>query len=124
MVVSSSKTEAMYFSKHDQDGLKINVASSESTVGTTMRVLGALFDSRLSWENHVLHVSSTVKKKIYALIKISSDLSQAELLNIAHGSIFSVLYDATGTWLNESLQEELLKSHIADSVWKEKTRMH
>ena len=39
MVVNSSKTEAMYFSKHDQDGLKINVASSEITVDTTMRVL-------------------------------------------------------------------------------------
>ena len=40
MVVNSSKTEAMYFSKYGQDGLKINVASSEITVGTTMRVLG------------------------------------------------------------------------------------
>ena len=45
MVVNSSKTEAMYFSKHDQDGLKINVASSEITVGKTMRVLGVTFDS-------------------------------------------------------------------------------
>ena len=54
MVVNSSKTEAMYFSKHDQDGLKINVASSEITVGTTMRVLGVMFDSRLSWEIHIL----------------------------------------------------------------------
>jgi hypothetical protein len=74
-----------------------------------MRVLGVMFDSRLAWENHVLHVSSTVKKKMHALRKISSDLSQAELLNIANGSIFSVLYYAAGTWLNEALQEKLLK---------------
>ena len=58
---------------------------------------------------YILHVSSIVKKKIHALINISSDLSQAELLNIAHGSIFSVLYYAAGTWLNEALQEKLLK---------------
>ena len=45
MVLNSSKSEAMYFSKHDQDGLKINVASSEITVGATMRVLGVMFDS-------------------------------------------------------------------------------
>ena len=99
-------------------------------VGTTMRVLGVMFDSRLSWENHILHVSSIVKKKKHALRKLSSDICQAELLNIAHGSFSSVLYFAAGTWLNEALQKKLLKRlevflkcHIADSVWKEKTRM-
>ena len=46
-VVNSSKTEVMYFSKNDQDGLKINVAPNEITVGKTMRVLIVMFDSRL-----------------------------------------------------------------------------
>ena len=64
-----------------------------------MSVLGVMIDSRLSWENHKLHVSSIVKKKIHALRKISSDLSQAELLNIAHGSIFlySTMQQALGS---------------------------
>ena len=74
-----------------------------------MRVLGVMFDSKLSWENHVVHVCNTVKKKIHALRRISSDLSQRELLSIAHGSIYSVLYYAAGTWLNEGLKERFLK---------------
>ena len=80
----------------------INVASSEFTVGTTMRVLGVMFDYRL-------HVSSIVKKKIHAQRKISSDLSQAELLYLDQ---FFVLYYAAGTWLNEVLQEKLLSIAI------------
>jgi hypothetical protein len=49
MVVKSLKTEALYFSKHGQVELKIQVASNEIQVGTTMRVLGVImFDSKLS----------------------------------------------------------------------------
>jgi hypothetical protein len=48
MVVSSLKTEAMYFSKYDQVGPKIQVASSKIQFGTTMRVPGVMFDSKLS----------------------------------------------------------------------------
>ena len=84
-----------------------------------------------SWENHILCVSSIVKKKINALRKISLDISQAELLNIAHGSNFSVLHYAACTWLNEALQEKTsqknkgsLKFHTADYFWKEQTRIH
>ena len=43
MVVNSLKTEAMYFSKHDQVGLKIKLTFSEIQVGTTMRVLGVMY---------------------------------------------------------------------------------
>jgi hypothetical protein len=38
----------MYFFKQEQVGLKIQVASSEIQVVTTMRVLGFMFDSKLS----------------------------------------------------------------------------
>jgi len=89
--------------------LEIEVASYKIKVGTTMRVLGVMFDSKLEWENHVLHVCNTMKKKIYALRRISSDLSQAELLSIAHGSIYSVLYYAAGTWLNGGLKEKFIR---------------
>jgi hypothetical protein len=53
MVVKSLKLEAMYFSKYDQVGLKIQVASIEIQVGTTMRVLGVIFDSKLSLGVHI-----------------------------------------------------------------------
>ena len=109
MVVNSLKTEAIYFSKHEEVGLEIEVASSKIQVGTTMRVLEVMFDSKLSWENHIVHVCNIVKKKIHALRRISSDLSQSELLSIAHGSIYSVLYYAAGTWLNEGLKEKYLR---------------
>jgi hypothetical protein len=56
-----------------------------------------MFDSKLSWENHINHISTIDKKKIHALRKISPELDQSELLNIAHGSIYYVLYYAAGT---------------------------
>jgi hypothetical protein len=47
MVVNSLKTEAMYFSKHGQVGPNIQMSPSEIQLGTTMRVLGVIFDSKL-----------------------------------------------------------------------------
>ncbi len=51
----------------------------------------------------------TMQKKIYTLKKISTDLNQYELLGIAYGLIYSVLYDAAGTWLNGGFKEKLLR---------------
>ena len=58
MVVNISKTEAIYFSMHDQVGLNIEVGSIKPQVGTSMRVLGVMFDLKLSWEKHIVHVSN------------------------------------------------------------------
>jgi hypothetical protein len=65
MVVNSLKPMP-----HDQVGLKIKVASSEIQVGTTMRVLGVMFDTKLSWRSNITHISNIVKKKIDTLRKI------------------------------------------------------
>jgi hypothetical protein len=44
-------------------GLIIKVASSEILVGTTIRVLGVMFDSKLYWGSHITHNSNIVKKE-------------------------------------------------------------
>jgi hypothetical protein len=49
MVFNSLKTEAKDFSNYYQVGLKNQVASSEIQVGSIIRVLGVMFDSKLSW---------------------------------------------------------------------------
>ena len=68
--VNSSTAEAMYVSNHDQVVLNSEVGSIIIQVGTSMRVLGVMFDSKLSWENYIVHVSNIVKKKIHALRRI------------------------------------------------------
>jgi hypothetical protein len=79
---------------------------------------------------HKFHLYLIIKKKIYALGKISTDLNPSELLGIAHGSICSVLYYAAGTRLNRGLQEKYLrktkssdKLNTADCIWEEEKRM-
>ena len=56
-----------------------------------------------------MHVFNIVKKKIHALTGILSDLNQSELLRIAHGSIYSVMYYAARTWLNGGLHKKIVK---------------
>jgi hypothetical protein len=73
---------------------KIQVASSDIQVGTSTRVLGVIFDSKLSWGSHITHISNIVKQKIHIFRNISTDLNPYKLLGIAHGSIYSVLYYA------------------------------
>ncbi len=106
MVVNTSKTESIFFSKQDQN-LEVDVSSCKIKVGKTMRVLGVIFVSKMSWEAHINNISSNIKKKIHALRKISSDLNHSECLSVAHGSIYSVLYYAVGTWLNDNLSIKL-----------------
>ena len=70
---------------------------------------GVIFDSKMSGEADINKIFSNIKKKIHALRKISSDLNHSERLSVAHGSIYSVLYYAAGTWLNDHLSIKLKK---------------
>ena len=51
----------------------------------------------LEWNGDKSTVIINMQNK---LKRITSDQNQSELLSIAHGSIYSVLYYAAGTWLN------------------------
>ena len=75
------------------------MGSIQIQVGTLMRALGVMFDPKLSWEKHIVHVSNIVK--IHALRRISSDLNQSKLVNNAHRSIYSVLYHTSGISFKE-----------------------
>jgi hypothetical protein len=70
-------TESIYFSKEDQN-LEVNVSSWKIQVGKTLRVLGVIFDSKMSLEADINKIFSNIKKKIHALRKISSDLNHSE----------------------------------------------
>jgi hypothetical protein len=63
MVVKSLKIEATYFSKHDQVGLKIQVAYGKIQVGKTMREQPVIFDSKISWWGQITHISNIVNRK-------------------------------------------------------------
>jgi hypothetical protein len=106
MVVNTSKTESIYFSKQDQN-LEVDVSSCKIKVGITMRVYDAIFDSKMSWEAHINNIYSNIKKNIYSIRKISSDLNHSKRLSVAQGSIYSALYYAAGTWLNDNLTIKL-----------------
>jgi hypothetical protein len=105
MVVNTSTTESIYFSKQDQN-LEEDVSSCKIKVGITMRVYDAIFDSKMSWEAQI-NISSNIKKNVYAMRKISSDLNHSERLSVAQGSIYSALYYAAGTWPNDNLSIKL-----------------
>ena len=87
--------------------LEVELSSCKIKVGKTMRDFGVIFDTKMSWEAHINNISSNIKKKIHALRKISSDLYHSVCLGVAHGYIYSVLYYAAGTWLNDHLSIKL-----------------
>jgi hypothetical protein len=87
--------------------LEVELSSCKIKVGKTMRDFGVIFDTKMSWEAHINNISSNIKKKIHALRKISSDLYHSVCLGVADGYIYSVLYYAAGTWLNDHLSIKL-----------------
>jgi hypothetical protein len=59
MGINNLKTEVMYFSKHDQVGLKIQVSSSKNQIGKTIGVLEVKFNCKLSWKSHIAHIPTS-----------------------------------------------------------------
>ena len=110
MVLNSSKTEAAYFSTRvltnppqiEIDGVQIETKSH-------IRVLGLIFDRKMSWDVHVEKLLKEANSRTQAIRHIHPHLMKAECLNVAHGLFFSSLYYCSSVWLTEMLSKSLMK---------------
>jgi hypothetical protein len=104
MVLNPSKTEAGYFSTRTlSNPPKINISGEIIECQKTIRVLGLLFDHKMSWEAHIDKVLKEANSRTQAIRHVSKHLSKSENLNIAHGLFFSAFYYGSCVWLTDTL---------------------
>lgn len=104
--VNLKKTELTYFHK------KSHLAARDIMIGNTrtqaqdqMRVLGIVFDSKLSWSNHVDKIILDSKRATYGLRRLAKFIPQHRMMEIATAHVYSKLYYGATVWLNESLSK-------------------
>ncbi len=101
------------------------MASNEVQLGTIMRVLGVMFDSKLSWQCHITHISYIIEKKVHTLWKISTDLNPSKLLSTSHGNVLCSRHLVKWRFTRKTPQKTQgsHKLNAADCIWEEEARM-
>ena len=81
-----------------------------------MNVLGVLFDSKLSWSDHISLTISKTKKTICALRLISKYFTPKQLLQIVTSNVYSVLFYNSEIWHIPSLKSNLKQKLLSTSA--------
>ena len=110
MVLNSSKTEAAYFSSRElTNPPEIEIDGNSIKTKPNIKVLGLIFDHKMSWDAHVEKLLKEANSRTQAIRHIHPHLTRAECLNVAHGLVFSSLYYCSSVWLTDMLSKTLMK---------------
>ena len=108
MQVNCGKTEAVVFKKKGEPVLEdLNIAGCMIKSKRAMKVLGVIFDYRLSWEEHVTNVVKRCQNKIGVLKRIRRNFTEEQALKIITAQLFSILYYCAPVWLHTGLRYDL-----------------
>lgn len=105
--VNISKTELIVFQRNDTAECKIKVNNVEVTSKKEVSVLGIIFDSKLSWSNHVEKAVGKARSSLQALRVIGRFFTTPEKLTLLTSMFYSKLYYAAQIWLLPSLKRVL-----------------
>jgi len=116
MVLNSSKTEAAYFSARElTNPPKIEIDGIKIVTKSQIKVLGMIFDYKMSWDIHIEKLLKESNSRIQAVRHIQPHLTKAECMNVAHGLFFSKLYYCSCVWLTDMLSKSLMKRITSSS---------
>ena len=112
--VNKSKTEIVIFHRSTQKKANIIVKGETIVTRNSMNVLGVIFDSKLSWDEHVSKTIKESRKSLFAIQMIKKYFSEIELKILLTSLFYSKFYYASEVWhtpfLKESLKHKLMSS--------------
>ena len=116
--VNESKTEICIFYKKDCQCDDIRIGEHLIPVHKKMRVLGVIFDSKLSWYDHVKNALSKANQVKQGLRLIRKYFSTDEMIRLTTAYFYSKLYFGAKIWLISTLHSSLKKQ-----LWQISSRM-
>ena len=112
MLVNENKTEICLFHRHDKPLIQIKVQNVTVTSKKTINVLGVIFDSKLTWNQHIAFAIVKSKKALYALRLLRKYFNNNEMRTLLDSNFYSILYYNAVIWLtpniNCNLKHDLL----------------
>ena len=107
MQVNSKKTEFCIFYRYDVAPKKIELFNEKIISKNEIKILGVIFDSKLTWHNHINRTIQRCKKTLQAIKLISTYFTIDEKLNIVTSIFYSRLYYGAEVWLIPALKAKL-----------------
>ena len=118
MQVNNSKTEMCVFHKGDTRETEVMLDGIQITTKKSMKVLGVIFDTKLTWYEHISKTIVSANKVKQGLAIISKYFSDEEMLKLATANFYSRLYYASKVWLISTIAAPLKKK-----LWQVSSRM-
>ena len=105
--INEQKTELCHFYRKDTPQVEITVNNTVVKSTTEMNVLGVLFDSKLTWSNHVSKQINKANKALHAIKMIRKYFSDTEMLTLLTSNYYSVLYYNSEVWHLPNLKPQI-----------------
>jgi hypothetical protein len=116
LLVNKSKTEICLFYKNDVAPVSVRIKIDPVVTKKSMDVLGVIFDSRLSWADHVTSAVNRANRSLNAIKIIRKFFNTSELINLITSNFYSVLYYNSEVWNIPSLGQALKHSLFVAST--------
>ena len=116
--VNEKKMEVCMFNKKDFAQCSILINGSEIKVENTIKILGVIFDSKLTWSEHCRHALNRANKAKQGLCLIRKYFTQTEMLKLATAFFYSTLYYGAKIWLISTLNHVIKRQ-----LWQISSRM-
>ena len=116
--VNEEKTEICMFHKKDYQCEEIEIDNHIIKVKKSIRVLGVIFDSKLSWAEHVGFAVAKANKAKQGLSIIRRYFTTEEALKLGTAYFYSKLYYGARIWLISTLHGDLKRK-----LWQVSARM-
>ena len=116
MKVNESKTDLCLFHRGDTTPITITINETQLTSKCRMNVLGVIFDSKLSWADHISHAINRSMKALHAIRIIKKFFTKKELLGLITSNYYSILYYNSEIWHLPTLKSTLKQSLLSASA--------
>ena len=116
--VNEEKTEICMFYKKDYHCNDIELNGHKIIIKKNIRILGVMFDSKLTWAEHVSYAMAKANKAKQGLKLIRKYFTAEETLKLSTAYFYSKLYFGAKIWLISTLHGDLKKK-----LWQISGRM-
>ena len=104
------------FHRGDTTPITISLEGVNIISNRTINVLGVIFDSKLTWADHISHAIKRSNKALNAIRIIKRFFTKRELLSLVTSNLYSILYYNSEIWQLPTLKTTLKQSLLSTSA--------
>lgn len=105
--INADKTEICIFANNDIQPCDVYILNKKIVTKNSLKVLGLIFDSKLTWHLQINESITKAKKLLQAIKLLSRYFNKKKLIEISTVFFYSKLYNGCQVWLMPTLNSKL-----------------